>query len=202
VGASDANVIMGASPWFSRDQLLLRKVEELRARHPTAGAPRGAATSRQPDNGAMARGRRLEPVARDLYTALTGRRMTPLCVLHDRHDWCRASLDGIDDGRTLALEIKCPNHRDHGEAVSGRVPAKYKAQVQHQLLVTDTRVLHYFSYTDNPKFAPADRAVLVPVVADDVYQEELLAREETFWHEVERLTEQPAWLTTSEWRPD
>lgn len=194
LGASDATIIMGLSPWFSREQLLARKDQEFRAAQHVNDRPPKEGARKEADNGAMARGRRMEPLARDLYCDLTGIKSRPICIIHDRYDWMRASLDGLSDDRRFILEVKCVNQNDHRAALDGEVPLKYVPQVQHQLFVADNRpVLHYWSYTDNAKFKPADRAALVTVKPDLDYQQRIIHAEKLFWTELQTRLMKPAW---------
>lgn len=196
LGASDATIIMGLSPWFSRDQLLRRKVKEIRETMSPKSmkAPKEGKEKGEADNGAMARGRRMEPIARDLYSDLTGIKTRPICAIHDELDWMRASFDGLSDDGKVVLEVKCVNQFDHGSAVEGMVPPKYVPQVQHQLMIHGGPVLHYWSYTDNASFAPKDRAALVEVKPDPQYQMKLLEAETLFWKEVQGKLQKPSWL--------
>lgn len=184
IGASDATIIMGLSPWFSRDQLMERKVREYRERASGVKSTRQP-SGKQADNGAMARGHRLEPLARDLYASLTGIRVRPVCIIHDELEWHRASLDGLSEDNQIPLEIKCVNLQDHMAAVEGCVPVKYVPQVQHQLFDTGLPLLHYWSYSDNRSLAPRQRAALVPVKPCLEYQTKLLAEESKFWRELQ-----------------
>lgn len=196
LGASDATIIMGLSPWFSRGQLLKRKEQEIRAGNHVNARP-VKETKREADNGAMARGRRLEPIARDLYCAITGIHSTPICIIHDKYEWMRASLDGFSDDRQIILEVKCINAEDHRAALDGEVPLKYRPQVQHQLFVADNKpVLHYWSYTDNKKFKPEDRVALVEVVPDIDYQKRIIDAEKLFWYELQARLNHPSPLPT------
>lgn len=184
LGASDATIIMGLSPWFSREQLLEKKLREAReALGIYKKRPKGITGKDQADNGAMARGRKLEPIARQLYTDLTGIISRPVCAIHQEHDWMRASLDGLSDDQQIVLEVKCVNAQDHQAALDGSVATKYLPQVQHQLLVTQAPLLHYWSYTDNPKFALKDRAALVKMTAMPSYQAKVFEAERAFWEE-------------------
>lgn len=130
----------------------------------------------------MARGKRLEPEARVKYMQMTGIRTRPVCVVHDKHSWLRASLDGLSEDGQIVLEIKCPTSPGgHYVALGGKVPSYYRAQLQHQLAVTGCPMLHFFSYTDSVTFDPCDRCALVKVLPDLEYIERLIAREKRFW---------------------
>jgi putative phage-type endonuclease len=165
LGGSDAPIIAGDVGWTTPEELLRAKL----------------AGETAEETEAMRRGKRLEPLARQLYELLAGRKMTPCCVVHDDYPWLRASLDGLSDDWQLVLEIKCPrSDGPHRTALAGAVPAYYRAQLQHQLLVTGAPLLHYWSYTDSVTFAPDDRVALVEVLPDREYQEWLFKKEQEF----------------------
>jgi putative phage-type endonuclease len=138
------------------------------------------------ENARMARGKRLEPLARLKYQQITGIRVRPVCVVHDELPWLRASLDGLSEDGQIVLEIKCPNDKAHFTALRGNVPAYYFAQTQHQLAVTGCPVLHYWSYTDSDDFAPEEQVALVKVLPNREYIERLVARERLLWEELQR----------------
>lgn len=130
LGASDAVVVMGASPWKSRKELWREKVSQ---------------TTRDFDTSRMKRGRDLEPIARAEAEVTFQRTFAPGCFECVEHPFIKASLDGFsDDG--LILEIKCPGEADHKLAMNGKVPPKYEWQLLHQMLVMKTDRVCYYSY--------------------------------------------------------
>jgi putative phage-type endonuclease len=162
IGASDAPVVMGLSPWQKDGELLLLKT--------------GQQTER-PANDAMQRGKRLEPMARLAYVKHTGIDVAPVCVQSRAHSWMRASLDGLSaDGRHV-LEIKCPGEKDHRLAASGSVPEKYFPQLQHILAVTGLGEIYYWSF----RF---DHTVLLKVDRDEAFIADLVEKEAAFWTRV------------------
>jgi putative phage-type endonuclease len=169
IGSSDATAIMGVSPWQTARQLWEVRTQRAAPEKPTF---------------AMRRGLRLEPLARRLYEARTGCLMEPCCVQHERHDWLRASLDGLDLAGTLVLEIKVPNMDAHRLALTGQVPCYCWPQVQHQLAASGAARLHYVSYSENRVFGPAEQLAVVEVVPDAAYQARLLHAEWCFWGRV------------------
>ena len=173
LGGSDACAVMGDVGWTSPDELMEIK---LGFRHVQA-------------NEAMERGKRLEPDARALYQSVTGNLVRPVCVQHDEYPWLRASLDGLSLDEKLVLEIKCPlNPSNHRKTFRGHYPAYYKAQLQHQLLVTGAEVLHYWSYyPDDGQFAPERQYRLVEVHPDREYQKKLFRRERAFWERLKKM---------------
>jgi putative phage-type endonuclease len=128
IGASDAPVIMGETPF--KTPRILWSIKTGRRREEPAGP-------------AALRGRRLESFARRAYESQTGIQMEPLCQVHEEFEWMRASLDGVSFDGSMLLEVKCPlNLRDHASVQEGRVPSQYHAQLQHQLEVSGAQQAH------------------------------------------------------------
>jgi putative phage-type endonuclease len=172
IGSSDAAAIVGISPWPTARKDRAQKVAALR----------GQRVAGKDDNGAMARGRRLEPVAGKVYEELMGWKIPPLCCMHDEHDWLKASCDGYNAERNLVAEIKAPNKVDHAGAREGVVPEKYVAQVNHLLLVTGGKRLHYISYNDY--FPESGRLAVVDMPRDEELLAALFEAEKAFWEKV------------------
>jgi putative phage-type endonuclease len=162
IGASDAPVIMGHSPWQKESELLLLKTGQ---------------KTEMPANPAMLRGKRLEPLARLAYVNHTGIDVAPMCVQSLTHDWMRASLDGLSVDGGHVVEIKCPGEKDHRVADSGLVPEKYYAQLQHILAVTGLAEISYWSF----RF---DHTVLLEVKRDNGFIAGLIEKEAAFWARV------------------
>jgi putative phage-type endonuclease len=131
--ASETAAVLGISPWVTPYQLWLLKTER-------------AETS---VNVAMRRGTELEPAARAAYEAQTGHVMQPL-VLQD--GVYSASLDGITLEGDLVLEIKCPYRGTESalwqQASAGEAPPHYRAQIQHQLMVSGAATAHFWIYSE------------------------------------------------------
>ena len=163
IGSSDAPVIMGEGAFKTRR--LLWAIKTGRARE-FAGNP------------ASRRGHALEQTARRAYERHLGVQMEPLCLVHDKLEWMRASLDGLSfDGSTI-LEIKCPlSIRDLNAAQQGRVPSHYYGQLQHQLEVTGAREAHYWSFNGRV-------GRLVRIRPDRDYMKRLVDEEGEFWMRV------------------
>jgi putative phage-type endonuclease len=169
LGASDAPVVMGVSPWRSPYQLWEDKL---------------GVSKEQEDNYAMKRGRELEPVARDAYQIYTGNIVEPKQVFHPKIKYMMANLDGFSKDGSVAVEIKCPGEKDHDLAKQGIVPEKYRPQLQHQLEVIGIDSVHYFSYRDGD-------TALIEVGRDESYIKRLCTEEKRFWGYVESLTPPP-----------
>lgn len=152
------------------------------------------------ENEHMARGKRLEPVARRHYESLMGWQSPPLCVIDDQHEFIRCSLDGLrtpsDD---LVLEIKSPGDRNHEKSLRlvdepslfrSLIP-HYYCQVQYQLMITGAKAAHFVSYNESPQFGP-NRFALVEVPADAAYQQFVREAVIDFWGYVEREEPPPS----------
>lgn len=162
IGASDAPIILGVSPWKTPFQLWEEKLGIRASQQKTA---------------AMQRGHELESTALEAYNEHTGNLATPEVCVHPDLPWMAASLDGLSLDGSIAVEIKCPGQQDHSVAANGMVPEKYYPQLQHQLAVIGLNLLHYFSYSE-------DGFHLVEVPRDEKYIKKLLLKEKAFWEKL------------------
>jgi putative phage-type endonuclease len=188
IGASDAPVIMGETPFKTPKTLWSLKTGRI---------------EEDPAGPAARRGRELERFARRAYERRTGIQMEPLCMVHEGLEWMRASLDGLSfDGSTL-LEIKCPlSPRDRASVQEGRIPSQYHAQLQHQLEVSRAERAHYWSFHGGD-------GILIEIRPDREYAKRLLEAEAAFWQLVKEdrwpdlvnaeldLGADPAWRETA-----
>ncbi len=161
IGASDAPVIMGESPFKSLDALIREKLHGVRVTLTPI----------------MVRGLRMEPGARDAYCARVGAEVAPACVEHLEYGWLRASLDGFSTAGDRLVEIKC-GQASYKMARRGRIMACYKAQLQHQLFVTGLETMDYWCWNGGK------RGIRIEIERDEAYQQRLLERELNF---LERL---------------
>lgn len=159
IGASDAAVIMGKSPW-STPYILWEEKIGLR--------PMKAKTK------SMERGNALEESAREAFIKMTDIVVFDQVVFHPKIDWMMASLDGIDiEGKNI-VEIKCPGPEDHDMALNGYVPEKYYPQLQHQMEVTGLDMAYYFSFD-------GERGVIVKVNRNQEFVDKMLKKETEFY---------------------
>lgn len=183
IGGSDAPAIMGASPYQTRQGLLIQKV--------TKKAKFGRKTNTGKTS-AMMRGINKEPEVRQDYIDRTGNVIKPACCISDEYPWMRASLDGLTNDLALIVEIKCPKYEDHFAALAGTVPSHYWPQVQHQLACTGCSRLHYVSWSDNKRLdLPTQALAIVKVKPDKTYIDYLIAEESAFVQEMTRLRGNP-----------
>lgn len=157
IGASDAPVIMGVSPFKTINQLWKEKVMGWQ----------------QPDNAAMARGRELEDEALGAFMMETGLFMTPqVRKEHAEHPWMRATLDGYEEKENLVVEIKTCR------AVHEEVPEHYYPQLQHQMEVCGATSIFYYSYDGN-------RGKLLQIDKNPGYVEKMIDSEKKFWERIQ-----------------
>jgi putative phage-type endonuclease len=166
VGASDAPIIMGVSPWTTPYQLWLEKT---------------SISNGKEKNWAQSRGLDLEDQARAKLEEMTGLCFFPEVALHPEHQWMMASLDGMEVGRKHIAEIKCPGFEDHSTALLGQIPEKYYPQLQHQLEVCGLDMVYYFSFD-------GENGVILECQRDDKYIKAMVKKEKAFWDCVQSLT--------------
>lgn len=128
----------------------------------------------------MQRGQILEGDARAWYAHFTQMEVEPICAVHPYLDWCKGSLDGYIHKTRTILEIKCPNKKDHWNALEQRVPEKYIPQLNHLILVTGAITAHYLSYY--PDTSRNERYALVSHYPDPKVLADLMRKEEVFWN--------------------
>lgn len=175
IGASDAPILMGKSPWRTPYQLWQDKL---------------GLSEPQPGNPAMRRGTEMEPVAREAFEKEFSLEVFPQVVYHKEYKFMMASLDGLTlDGKT-AVEIKCPGESTHYLALLGEVPKHYMTQLQHQMACADLDSIWYYSF--NGKSGAS-----VHVERDDDYISKMIDQEIIFWECV--LESSPPSLTNRDY---
>lgn len=167
IGSSDAPVLMLESPWESVADLWRRKTGRL---DPKA------------TNAAMQHGLDCEQAAREALCAFTGEFFAPCCQEDSTHPFLRVSLDGWTG--SLAAEIKSPVSEAKWMEMSTAVPDYYRAQLQFQLMVTETPRLYFWPFYEG-------RGNLLVIERDDPYIVELRRRAIQFWRAVEMDTYPP-----------
>ena len=160
IGASDAPAIMGENPWKSPAHLLSEKLGTAR---------------KFGGNAAMARGTALEPEARKRYEAISEVCVTPACLQSNRHEWQRASVDGLAEDGNAVVEIKCGEVVYKKTAGSGQVPGYYIGQLQHILAVTELPHIDFFCWLPNRP------EIHLRIKRDDHYIARLIVAEQEFW---------------------
>lgn len=170
VGASEIPAIMGTCDFKNIYQLWLEKTGQV---------------EKFKGNWATRRGHEMEPVAREIYSKKTGLTVDEDVVL-EYPIWptLSASLDGFVKSENLVVEIKTPSKSKHQQALAGIVPETYRDQLQAQMLVAQTNVCDYVSYSPDDAMDVA----IVRVKADGERQREILEMAKFFWKCVETKT--------------
>ncbi len=159
IGASDAPIIMGVSPWRTPYQLWKEKVG--------IEAP-------QTETQAMARGTEMESKARETLEKIMGRKFPSKRVFSEKYPWMMASLDGLSD-EGEAVEIKC-GKASHHLALNLKIADYYIPQLQHQMYVANLSSISYLSYKSENDF------IILKCERDDEYIEKLIEEELLFWN--------------------
>jgi len=169
IGASDAPVIMGESPWQTPFQLWQQKLGELKE---------------QPENEYMKLGIAREDEARQAFIRKTGIEVIPIVVKSYEYPWMLSSLDGYNEHQKVIVEIKCPGPKAHEMAMDGVVPPYYLPQLFHQMLTLGVDKCFYFSYD------PSSSKIL-EVQLESSYSKILIERERDFFKYMTELEAPP-----------
>jgi putative phage-type endonuclease len=159
ITATDASIIMGNNPWETPYKCWQRKLGLI---------------EEKASNEAMERGKRLEPEARSLFIETHGIDMVPVVVESTEFDFLGASLDGISSSGNHILEVKCGGSKLHDTASRGEIPAYYRDQMQHQLLVTGAEKCFYYSYNGSD-------GICIEVLPDPEYKVNFMPKAREFW---------------------
>jgi putative phage-type endonuclease len=165
IGASDAPVIMGVSPWTDITSLWELKV----------GLKENTETSYW-----QQRGLDLEDKAREYFYLVTGYLVKPAVFVSNTYNWMMASLDGVSEDQQILLEIKCPGAHDHSQALDGKIPEKYYPQLQHQLEVLNLNKGYYLSFD-------GESGPIIPFERDQKYINYMLDKEYEFYQCMENF---------------
>jgi len=171
IGASDASVCLGISPYKTMYALWEEKLG--------LGKP-------QEETSSMKYGKETESEARRLYELISGYLVYPTTkpIHHPMISWMACNLDGITEDGRYAVEIKCTNRENHELTKDGEIPEEFYPQLQHQMECTGHPWMNYFSYFKG-------EGVTVRVERDDEYIDQLLKAEKKFWDYVQNLEEPP-----------
>ena len=161
IGASDAAVIMGVSPWKTPYQLWQEKL---------------CLVESQPSSPAMQRGTETEPIALEEYENIVGHLMMDAVIFNPDYPWMMASMDGIpiDGGDRKDVEIKVPGQGDHELALKDLIPDKYYPQLQHQMCVRGRDKMDYFSWNE-------ESSVILEVIRNQAYIDRMLDLQRQFY---------------------
>ena len=160
VGGSDARIIMGTD-----EARLVRLWQEKRGEIEPEDLSR---------NLLVQFGQATEDLNRRWFEQETGRRVDQVqrFLRHPIREWMGATLDGMVAAETAVFEAKFMLPWSFSEESAAD---KHMAQLQHNMLVSGTRLAYLSILTGGAKW------VLIEVEADPLYQTVLLQMERLFW---------------------
>lgn len=170
IGASDAPIIMGVSPYKTPYELYLEKIGFGCVQSPSFSMQYGI----KKESEILERFNSFH-VCEVFYE--------PAVLQSTIYHWAIASLDGYN-GKSL-VEIKCANKIDHECALQGEIPAKYVPQIQFQFFVTGFDKGYYVSYNENLG------EIHIKTVRNDAYIAEMIAECEKFYQCMTTMTPPP-----------
>ena len=177
IGASDAPIILGVSPWKTPYQLWEEKL----------GFGKEIDLSKNPQ---IVRGNALEPVVLQNFNNENFLTLYPQVVYHKEIKFMMASLDGLSKEKDVAIEIKCPGKEAHQKALNGEIPEYFYPQLQHQLACLGLDSIYYHSFHESG-------IATVIVKRDDKYIKKMITKEKKFWECVQTFT--PPELTNKDY---
>lgn len=168
LGASDAPVVMGVSPFKSRDALRKEKLFGI---------------TTQKETPAMRRGKELESEALRFFMGETGVFLEEQkCYEHPERPWMRCTVDGINEEEGILVEVKVPK----GDLYDS-IPRAYYPQCQHQIDVVkavlgahgrNLKKTYLVSYNETG-------GKTLEVSYDTDYIKTLVEKETEFWNEIQ-----------------
>lgn len=175
IGASDAPIVMGLSPWMTPLQLWEQKTADT--------------VEEWEGNYATKLGDEAEPKIRSLFELQKGQSFEPALVESAEFPFIRASLDGWTEDKKTLVEIKLLNKKDWDIAKqTGKVPDKYYCQIQHQLIASQAESCFFAAYLfqefklNRKKNLSLENLIVVEVFPDKKYQGNLIECEMNFWN--------------------
>ncbi len=171
IGASDAPVIMGVSPYKTPRQLWEVKV--------------GMMPRNQNSTEYQQRGIDLERRCKEIFQRDKGIKVNADVKIHSHLNFMMASFDGIDSTGKVVVEFKCPGKVDHEKAQKGEVPAKYYPQVQHQMEVAGIESMFYMSYFSDEDY------IILQVYRNDRYITDMIDKEAEFFEYIQNYISPP-----------
>lgn len=133
----------------------------------------------------MNRGTELEPKAREVFCFATGHEVEEVGLVYpdELRRW-HVSPDGLLVGQKRGIEIKCPMLSTHVEYLDkGKLPTKYKCQVQGSLLCTGYESWFFVSYY------PGIKPLIIEVSRDEKLIALMKEAIEEFCFDLKKLVE-------------
>ena len=178
IGASEAPIIMGVSPYKTAYQLYEEKL--------------GLAD--YPVNEFVTNlGHEWEAVARARFELETDIIVEPLCIEHETHPWLRASLDAANVEEEIFAEIKYMGLNNFTVVKNSNLPLPHhKPQVDMQFMVTGFKSAYYVCYNLDKEYKEITNYLTIKVVPDVDYIERVLyPKLVEFWGFIQTKTPPP-----------
>ncbi len=166
IGGSDVAAILGISKWSSAIDIWLSKTNQV--------------FNNTEENEAMTWGKILEPVIRDRFREVTGKKTVEVHAMlqSEAHPYMIADIDGLtedDNGEPAILEIKCVSEYKASEWDNDSIPEYYQVQAMHYMAVTGIDMTYFACLVGGNKF------IIRELHADPDMQNMLIAVEGDFW---------------------
>ena len=131
IGSSDAPIIMGVSPYKTKNRLWKEKLGLIESEAPSIHMVTGTA---------------MEPEIRARVIEQLGISFEPKVLVSHKYPFMMASLDGFDETETVVLEVKLNNATNHALAKENKVIDHHMYQLQHHLAVSGAKMVLYASF--------------------------------------------------------
>ncbi|MGH2612072.1 MAG: lambda-exonuclease family protein [Rhabdochlamydiaceae bacterium] len=118
IGASEAPIILGISPYSKPKKLWMEKTGQLQPKASSSWV--------------MEQGHIFESKVRAYMEFMDTQKYSPVCVESLIRPFLKASLDGFDESRNFIIEIKMVGRK---MLESDEIPPHHFAQFQHQMMV-------------------------------------------------------------------
>ena len=124
IGASDAGAVLGINPYKTAVDVYMEKVTR---------------SNNFEDNFNMWLGREIEPIIKKRFMEETGLKVRDdnKIRIDKEHSFLSTNLDGMVVGEKVPVEYKCLGYFD------GEIPDYYFAQLQHQMMITDSKKAYF-----------------------------------------------------------
>jgi putative phage-type endonuclease len=163
IGASDAPIVLGISPYKTAFGLWQEK--------------RGLVVPAPASEFVIKQGKEFEKRVRAKFELITGKEYPPMCIESIKYPFIRASLDGYDEGTIIEIKMNGAKQFESEE-----IPEHHYAQFQQQMYVADAKdMIEIYGFID--KFGETQHKKRV-VTRDDVFIDGLIDKLKEFWEMV------------------
>lgn len=174
IGGSDASAVLGVSPFVTTRDLYYDKLKIV------------AAIDDEDNWVAKEVGHLLEDLVAKIFHVKTGYRIYQIKKMfrHPVHNFMIADVDyfvELPDGTTAILEIKTTNYNAKDKWWDGKteiIPLNYELQGRHYMAVMNLNKVYYCCLYGNNE----NEVIIRQIDRDLVFESELIALEESFWH--------------------